>query len=115
MNRYDQLVNDFLLSRFRDSWKDTRWHLCWLPSTKQRAIKHQLTCDSSRARLDHCEWGCSCLSEYTQEDMFNVVYTVSCDCGAYFSFTERFVGNGEPVMEQLEEYESTWECSYDEA
>lgn len=114
MNGYDELVSDFVLMKFRDWWSDVDWKRSKMSSAYQHAIRHQLECPDSKASVKLAEWECGCWSEYTREDFFLVKFRVTCGCGSYYDVNTSLDLQGENVIEQLEEYESTRYCEYDE-
>jgi hypothetical protein len=111
---YDDLVNEFVLEKFRERWINHNWNISFLSEASRRSIQHQLACETSRADVKRCEWECGCWSEWTREDMFAVKFIVSCDCHHQYHVVTSLDLQGESVMEQLSEYESTRECIYED-
>lgn len=122
MNKYDQLVKDFLKDKWLKRWGD------FVPNQSPRYGESDTT-RNIRFHLAGCEtievkpldigWDCGCWSEYTREDAFEFQVAVTCGCGCHYYLVDRFDGDlWDPqegsLIRQLEEYESTWNCIHSE-
>jgi hypothetical protein len=111
VNKYDQLVNDFVLMKWKEGWSGNRFR--YLPANQRDINKHLLNCRTTRASVRDAEWECGCYSEVTREDMFVVRFSLSCGCGCRYSIVDTLDLQHENLMEQLLEYEDN-QCPYED-